>query len=111
MLQLRCWLLNYARHSLILWADYALLLQFARQHTRTYAVDENPGQNARIGENMHPDLGYWNTRNWRAQGGAAITATYRGNDYFHSSWIDLVINGLIGLDVTRTSISWLPLLR
>ena len=68
-------------------------------------MDENPGQNARIGENMHPDLGYWNTRNWRAQGGAAITATYRGNDYFHSSWIDLVINGLIGLDVIRTSIS------
>jgi hypothetical protein len=82
---------------------YALLLQFARQHTRTYAVDENPGQDARIGENMHPDLGYWNTRNWRAQGGAAIGAAYRGNDYFHSSFIDLVINGLVGLDATNRS--------
>ena len=57
---------------------WALLLKFAKQHTRTYAVDENSGQNARIGENLHPDLGYWNTRNWRAQGGAPITATYRG---------------------------------
>ena len=82
---------------------YALLLQFAKQHTRTYAVDENPGQDARIGENMHPDLGYWNTRNWRAQGGAYIGPAYRGNDYFHSSFLDLVINGLIGLGVSNRS--------
>ena len=82
---------------------YSLLLQFARQHTRTFAIDENPGQDARIGENMHPDLGYWNTRNWRAQGGEAIGPSYRGNDYFHSSFIDLVINGLVGLDVTKRS--------
>lgn len=82
---------------------WALLLQFARQHTRTFAVEENPGQDARIGENMHPDLGYWNTRNWRAQGGAAIGPAYRGNDYFHSSFIDLVVNGLIGLDATNRS--------
>ena len=82
---------------------YSLLLQFARQHTRTFAIDENPGQDARIGENLHPDLGYWNTRNWRAQGGMAIGPTYRGNDYFHSSFIDLVINGLVGLDATNRS--------
>ena len=82
---------------------WALLLQFARQHTRTFAADENPGQDARIGENMHPDLGYWNTRNWRAQGGEAIGSTDRGNDYFHSSFIDLVVNGLIGLDATNRS--------
>ena len=82
---------------------YGLLRQFARQHTRTYAVDENPGQDARIGENMHPDLGYWNTRNWRAQGGSYIGPKYRGNDYFHSSFIDLVINGLVGLTVSNRS--------
>jgi hypothetical protein len=49
------------------------------------------------------DLGYWNTRYWRAQGGTSIDATYRGNDYFHSSYLDLIINGLIGLDATNRS--------
>ena len=33
---------------------FSLLRQFAKQHTRTLAVDENPGQNARIDENLHP---------------------------------------------------------
>lgn len=33
---------------------FFLLRQFAMQHTRTFAADENPGQDARIGENMHP---------------------------------------------------------
>ena len=125
---------------------FFLLRQFARQHTRTFAADENPGQDARIGENMHPgtpcisellsadnnpivarnatrasdqhltfyclmfvDLGYWNTRYWRAQAGMPIGASYRGNDYFHSSYIDLIINGLIGFDATNRSADGLEL--
>ena len=47
--------------------------------------------------------GYWNTRDWRSQAGATIAANYRGNDYFHSSFLDLVINGLIGLDAVNRS--------
>ena len=55
------------------------------------------------------DLGYWNTRYWRAQAGDLIGATYRGNDYFHSSYLDLIINGLIGLDAANRSADGLKL--
>lgn len=38
-----------------------LLLQFARQHTQTTAAEDTaiPPHSGHIGENLHPDLGYW----------------------------------------------------
>ena len=36
---------------------------------------------------------------------------HKGQDYFHSSWIDLVISDLIGLNVTRTDPNGPSLLR
>jgi hypothetical protein len=37
---------------------------------------------------------------WRAQNGNAGDV-HKGKDYFHSSWIDLIISDLIGLNVSR----------
>ena len=84
---------------------YNLLLQFARTHTRTFATEDSahPLHSGHISENLHPDLGYWRTRDWRAQAGESLGATYRGNDYFHSSFIDLVIGGLLGLNALNRS--------
>ena len=83
---------------------WSLLQQFARQHTQSScALDTaSPAGSGHIGENIHPHLGYWNTREWRylAQNEEEIN---KGKDYFHSSFIDLIITGLLGFKATRTA--------
>ena len=52
---------------------------------------------------------YRNNFFWRAQNGNDGDV-HKGQDYFHSSWVDLVISDLIGLNVSRpdpTGPSWL----
>merc|ERR1712224_416412 len=43
----------------------------------------------------HPDLGYWNNRNIMYENDAP--ARNQGNDYHHSTFMDLIITGLIGV--------------
>lgn len=78
---------------------WKLLYQYARQHTASFmaADTSHPPGSGHFGENLHPDQGYWNTRQWRWQSGAPESTIARGDDYFHSSYIDLVIGGLFGL--------------
>lgn len=76
---------------------YELLLQYARQHTLTTAVNDTaqPAGSGHIFENLHPDLGYWNNRArmyWKAS-----PQRNMGDNYDHSSFCDLVISGLLGL--------------
>ena len=80
-----------------------LLLQFARQHTRTFAVNDTakPPGSGHIFENLHPTDGYWNTRQWRWEAHMGEALVNKGKDYFHSSFIDLVISGLLGFRATR----------
>ena len=46
-------------------------------------------------------LGYWNTREWRYLSGASSHGVNTGSDYFHSTYIDLVISGLLGVRAER----------
>jgi hypothetical protein len=54
-----------------------------------------PLHSGHIFENLHPDLGYWNNR--------AIMYSRdnpnkdMGDDYNHSTFIDLILNGLLGI--------------
>jgi hypothetical protein len=89
-----------------------LLLQFARQHTQTIAAEDTavPPHSGHIFENLHPDLGYWNNVFWRAQNGNAGDVR-KGQDYFHSSWIDLVISDLLGFTASRPNADGPTMLR
>jgi hypothetical protein len=82
---------------------WTLLLQYAQQHTKSYAVDDtaNPHGSGHICENIHPDLGYWNTRQWRYISNQPASAVNKGSDYFHSSFNDLIISGLLGFRADR----------
>lgn len=82
---------------------WELLQQFAKQHTESYcALDTaSPPGSGHISENIHPHLGYWNTRQWRYLAGQNDYEINKGKDYFHSSFIDLVITGLLGFKATR----------
>jgi hypothetical protein len=74
-----------------------LFLQYARQHTQTTAMNDtaHPPQSGHVFENLHPDLGYWNNRNqmyW-----ANNTNKDMGNDYNHSTFLDLVFSAWLGI--------------
>ena len=49
---------------------------------------------------MHPDLGYWNTRQW-AYWKSGDACHKGGRDYFHSHFIDLLMTGLLGIRVVE----------
>merc|ERR1712039_861549 len=71
--------------------DYIdLLKQYAEQHTRTYARDDTakPLGSGHVFEVVHPDEGYWIDRQ---------SGTHMGDDYNHSTFIDLILTGLFGL--------------
>jgi len=79
-----------------------LLRQYARQHTRTYAVNDTAltSGSGHIFENLHPDYGYWNNRNIMYSKQA--TNKDMGDDYNHSVFCDLVLSGLLGIRNGRT---------
>ena len=76
---------------------FHILRQYAQQHTKTFAINDTavPKGSGHIFENLHADLGYWNNR----QRMYARNDTNRnmGDDYNHSTFVDLVLNGLIGI--------------
>jgi hypothetical protein len=54
-----------------------------------------PLHSGHIFENLHPDLGYWNNRArmyWRGDSNKDM-----GDDYNHSTFIDLILHGLLGI--------------
>jgi len=80
---------------------WQLLLQYAQQHTRTYAVNDTaqPLHSGHVFENLHPDLGYWNNRQrmyWHNDSNKNM-----GDDYNHSTFCDLVLSGLLGIRPQR----------
>ena len=81
-----------ASSSMLSQPEYVhLLQQYARQHTKTLADPDtaDPKGSGHIYEVLHPDLGYWIDH----QDGD----TEMGEDYNHSTFIDLVLSGLFGL--------------
>jgi len=82
---------DYPAQSVMSMSQYlALLDQYAKQHTRTTALNDtaDPIGSGHIFEVLHPDDGYWIHRQ---------TGYQDGVDYFHSTFIDLVLSGLVGL--------------
>eukprot|EP00937_MAST-01D_sp_MAST-1D-sp2_P007048 g7048.t1 len=76
---------------------WSLLAAYARQHTRSRAVNDTaatPGA-GHVFENLHADEDYWNNRARMYSGGSP--QRNQGDDYFHSSFADIVISGLLGL--------------
>ena len=74
-----------------------LLRQYARQHTRTSAVNDtaSPPGSGHVFENVHPTLGYWNNRErmyWTDDPNRNM-----GDHYLHSTYGDLVLAGLLGI--------------
>ena len=74
-----------------------LLRQYARQHTKTFAVNDTavPNGSGHIFENLHADLGYWNNR--QRMYSRNDENKNMGDDYNHSTYIDLVLSGLLGI--------------
>lgn len=88
---------------------YILLSQYARMHKR---VAENGKTISWIDEVMDPRNGDWSSRTLlKKWGWSKIKGGYeRGKDYNHSTFCDLVISGLVGLDVKDGEISVNPLI-
>ena len=75
----------------------ALLQQYARQHIETFAMNDTakPLGSGHVFEVLHPDLGYWNDRQimyWADKDNKDM-----GNDYNHSTFLDLILSILLGL--------------
>ena len=74
-----------------------LLLQYAQQHTLTTATNDtaHPLGSGHVFELVHPDLGYWidRFRLYLEHSGMRDM----GDDYNHSTFIDLILSGLFGL--------------
>lgn len=88
--------------------DFVMLLsQYARMHHR---VDEDGKTVNWIDEMMHPDKLVWSTREYLH--GEKYEPKYgdpdRGKDYNHSTFCDLVIRGLVGVDVEGGQITLHP---
>jgi hypothetical protein len=84
-----------------------LLLQYARQHTATTAVNDTAHRlgSGHIFENLHPDLGYWINRArmyWEND-----TTKNMGNEYNHSTFLDLILSAWLGIRTSTQQSDWL----
>jgi hypothetical protein len=95
-----------------------VLRTFAVAHTRTTAEGLLPPH---VDEDLHPDDGYWITRRklhgispWPKTGGLGNKngkdhLRGRGTHYFHSTFNDLVLSGLVGLRAHEADLEIFPL--
>jgi len=93
-----------------------LLVTYAHAHTRSHAEQLLPPH---VDEDLHPDDGYWITRRklhgispWSGTGGLGgprDPLRARGTHYFHSTFNDLVLSGLVGVRATDDGLELAPL--
>jgi hypothetical protein len=76
---------------------FQLLAQYILQHTATSANNDtaHPTGSGHVFENVHADLGYWNNRAIMYWGNKP--GKNQGDDYNHSTLIDLILTGLFGI--------------
>ena len=81
-----------------------LLQQYARQHIDTYAVNDTavPLRSGHIFEVLHPDDGYWIDRDGLKEVNSSLWQM--GDDYNHSTFVDLILSGLFGIRAQRGNV-------
>ena len=96
-----------------------LLRTYAQAHTQAHA--EGRDGHPHVDEDLHPDDGYWITRRklhgiapWPGTGGLGNRngrdpLRNRGTHYFHSTFNDLVLSGLVGLRAHEHHLEIFPL--
>lgn len=82
-----------------------LFVQYAQQHTQTMAVHDTatPKYSGHIFENLHPDDGYWNNRFQMYE--RNDTNKDMGDDYNHSTFLDIVFASWFGIRSPELSTS------
>lgn len=100
---------RYPRQDLTEQAYYDILSQYAASHRLTR---EDGTEQPWIDENMHPYTGRWLCRdNLKSQDWLPKKGGYeRGKDYNHSLFCDLVLSGLLGIDVEDGAFTCSPLI-
>ena len=73
----------------------ALYFSLLGQYARAHRLETPDGVVPWIDESMHPDTGEWVTRSVLLAGGGDDAE--RGRNYNHSTFVDLVVTGLVGL--------------
>jgi hypothetical protein len=64
-----------------------------------------------IDEVMYPFERVWRTRDWVKRGNNLVGGNNRGRDYNHSTFIDIVLRGLIGIDPTGEELTVNPRIK
>jgi len=101
-------LLNNYSQDVITNSDlYDFIKTYAEMH---YITDEDGKVHSFIDEVMHPDEHVWSAREiLKAEGWLPHRGGYeRGKDYNHSTFIDLVLRGLVGVDMTADELTLKP---
>ncbi|HTJ31756.1 MAG TPA: glycosyl hydrolase family 65 protein [Dactylosporangium sp.] len=75
-------------------AFLSLLSQYATAHV---PHGEHASGTYRLDEDLDPETGEWVAREWRRHNDPRRMDV--GTDYYHSSFVDVVLGGLIGIDV------------
>jgi Mannosylglycerate hydrolase MGH1-like glycoside hydrolase domain len=73
---------------------YSLLLQYAAAHLQR---GDHASGSYQLDEDLDPETGEWVTREWRRRNDPDRLDV--GPDYYHSSFVDIVLSGLLGIDV------------
>ncbi|GIH15113.1 MGH1-like glycoside hydrolase domain-containing protein [Rugosimonospora africana] len=89
------------------WAPvfHSLLLRYAAAHVPRGDRESGGDRESRgyqLDEDLDPETGEWVTREWRRANDPRRVDV--GKDYYHSSFVDLVLGGLVGLDVDEDGV-------
>lgn len=86
------------------------LYDFVKTYAGMHYIEDEKGRHSFIDEVMSPDRPVWCCRELlKGQGWPSKKGGYeRGKDYNHSTFIDIVIRGLIGVDANAPALSVKP---
>ncbi|MBO7187439.1 MAG: hypothetical protein J6V68_03485 [Clostridia bacterium] len=100
---------NYKQNYITNFDLYSFIKKFAEMH---YLYKDGQKINF-IDEMMHPFIHRWETRQFKIERAKNedIKFEERGKDYNHSSFIDLVIRGLCGVNINSTELDVKPKIK
>lgn len=82
------------------------LYDFIKTYAEMHYIEDEKGKHSFIDEEMRPDAPVWQTRELlKSMNWPLVKGGYeRGKDYNHSTFIDLVLRGLIGIDASAQTL-------